>query len=45
MLKWLLKPGGVDRVLHSAAALRDHHGLQGTKRAVFQKAYRYLRAG
>jgi hypothetical protein len=43
MQKWLLKPGGVNRVLHSAAALRDQYGLQGTKRAGFQKAYRYLR--
>lgn len=44
MQKWLLKPGGVNRVLHSAAAWRDRYGLQGLKRAEFQKAYRYLRA-
>ena len=43
MQKWLLKPGGVNRVLHSAAALRDRCGLRGTKRAEFRKAYRYLR--
>jgi hypothetical protein len=43
MQKWLLKPGGVNRVLHSAAALRDQVGLEGTKRAAFTKAYRYLR--
>ena len=43
MTKWLKKPGGVNRVLHSAAALRDHYGLSGKKRAEFQKAYRYLR--
>lgn len=43
MQKWLLKPGGVNRVLHSAAALRDRHGLRGTKRQQFGKAYRYLR--
>jgi len=43
MQKWLLKAGGVNRVLHSAAAWRDRYGLQGTKRAEFQKAYRYLR--
>lgn len=43
MQKWLLKPGGVNRVLHSAAALRDHYELKGTKRAEFTKAYRYLR--
>ena len=43
MQKWMLKAGGVNRVLHSAAAWRDRSGLQGTKRAEFQKAYRYLR--
>jgi hypothetical protein len=43
MQKWLTKPGGVNRVLHSAAALRQRYGVQGTKRAEFQKAYRYLR--
>lgn len=43
MQRWLLKPGGVNRVLHSAAALRDRYGLRGPKRAEFQKAYRYLR--
>src|SRR6202171_3836783 len=43
MQKWLLKPGGVNRVLHSAAAFRDQVGLTGTKRAAFTKAYRYLR--
>ena len=43
MQKWLLKPGGVNRVLHSAAAFREQYGLQGTKRAAFKKAYRYLR--
>jgi len=43
MQKWLLKPGGVNRVLHSAAALRDHYELKGPKRAEFTKAYRYLR--
>jgi hypothetical protein len=44
MQKWLLKPGGVNRVLHSAAALRERYGLRGTKRAEFRKAYRYLRS-
>jgi hypothetical protein len=44
MQKWMLKPGGVNRVLHSAAAWRDRYGLRGVKRAEFQKAYRYLRA-
>lgn len=43
MQRWLLKPGGVNRVLHSAAALRDRYGLRGAKRAAFHKAYRYLR--
>ena len=43
MQKWLLKPGGVNRVLHSAAALRDHYGLPDSKKADFQTAYRYLR--
>ncbi len=43
MQKWLLKAGGVNRVLHSAAGLRDHYGLKGTKRSEFGKAYRYLR--
>jgi hypothetical protein len=43
MQKWMLKPGGVNRVLHSAAALRERYGLQGVKRSEFQKAYRYLR--
>jgi hypothetical protein len=43
MQKWLLKPGGINRVLHSAAALRQRYGLRGPKRAAFQTAYRYLR--
>jgi hypothetical protein len=43
MQKWLKKPGGVNRVLHSAAALREQYGLRGNKRVAFQKAYRYLR--
>ncbi len=43
MLKWLLKPGGVNRVLHSAAALRDLYKLRGEKLRNFGKAYRYLR--
>jgi hypothetical protein len=43
MQKWLLKPGGVNRVLHSAAAFRTRFGLHGTARTLFQKAYRYLR--
>jgi hypothetical protein len=43
MQKGLLKPGGVNRVLHSAAALRAQRGLHGKKAAEFRKAYRYLR--
>jgi hypothetical protein len=43
MQRWLLKPGGVNRVLHSAAAPREQYGLTGHKRAEFRKAYRYLR--
>ncbi len=44
MLRWMLrKPRGVNRVLHSAAALRDQVGLSAKKREAFQKAYRYLR--
>jgi hypothetical protein len=43
MQKWMLKPGGVNRVLHSAAAMRDCYGLPSGKRAEFRTAYRYLR--
>jgi hypothetical protein len=43
MQRWLLKPGGANRVLHSAAALRELYGLRGKKRSAFQGAYRYLR--
>lgn len=43
MQKWLLKAGGVNRVLHSAAAWRRLNGVQGKKGAEFRKAYRYLR--
>ena len=43
MQKWLLKPSGIYRVLHSAAALRKLHELRGKKSTEFKKAYRYLR--
>jgi hypothetical protein len=43
MQKWLLKDGGVNRVLHSAAALRQQYGLRGQRAVQFTKAYRYLR--
>lgn len=42
MQKLLLKPGGVGRVLHSAAALRSQFALRGKRRAAFQRAYRYV---
>lgn len=43
MQKWLLKPSGVYRVLHSAAALKQLHELRNKKLKEFNKAYRYLR--
>jgi hypothetical protein len=43
MQKWLLKPSGVYRVLHSAAALKQQQELRGKKLKEFNKAYRYLR--
>jgi len=43
MQKWLLKPSGVYRVLHSAAALKQLHELRTKKLKEFNKAYRYLR--
>ncbi len=43
MQKWLKKPGGVNRVLHSAAAFRAQYALRGKRRTAFQKAYRYVR--
>lgn len=42
MQKWMLKPGGVNRVLHSAAAYRDQYRLKGKRLDEFRKAYRYL---
>jgi hypothetical protein len=43
MQKWLLKPSGAYRVLHSAAALRQQQKLRGKKLADFNRAYRYIR--
>jgi hypothetical protein len=43
MQKWLLKPSGAYRVLHSAAALRSQQKLRSKKLAEFNRAYRYLR--
>jgi hypothetical protein len=42
MQQLLLKPAGVGRVLHSAAALRSRLQLQGQRLANFRRAYRYL---
>jgi len=43
MRKWLkYKPGGINRVLHSAAALRHRRGLAGLERD-YDRAYDYLR--
>jgi hypothetical protein len=42
MQKLLLKPGGVGRVLHSAAALRSRYKLKGKRLKEFRGAYRYL---
>jgi hypothetical protein len=42
-LKWLKEPGGINRVLHSAAAFRDRVNLLGKPLVEFGKAYRYLR--
>lgn len=43
MQKLLLKPAGANRVLHSAAALREQQNLRGRKLTDFKKAYRYIR--
>jgi len=43
MQKWLLKPSGAYRVLHSAAALRSQQQLRGKKLKDFKRAYNYLR--
>lgn len=43
MQKLLLKPGGLFRVLHSAAALRSRGRLTGKRLANFRRAYHYLR--
>jgi hypothetical protein len=42
MQKALLKPSGVSRVLHSAAALRNRMKLKGKRLADFRRAYKYL---
>ena len=43
MQKLLLKPGGVNRVLHSAAALRCRRKLSKKGREDYQRAYNYMR--
>lgn len=43
MQKWLLKPSGAYRVLHSAAALRGQQKLRGQRLKDFQRAYHYIR--
>jgi hypothetical protein len=42
MQKWLKKPSGANRVLHSAAWYRSQGKLKGKKAEDFDKAYRYL---
>jgi hypothetical protein len=42
MQKRLLMPGGVGRVLHSAAALRSRYQPRGKRLKDFQRAYGYL---
>src|SRR6266849_9403974 len=44
MQKLLLKPGGVGRVLHSAAALRGRVKPRGKRLADFRRASKYLQA-
>jgi hypothetical protein len=44
MQKLLLKPGGIGRVLHSAAALRSRGEPRGKRLADFRRAYKYLQA-
>lgn len=43
MQKVLLKEGGANRVLHSAAALRNQQKLRGNRLTDFKRAYRYVR--
>lgn len=43
MQKLLKKPGGINRVLHSAANLRALHRPRGNRLRDYQKAYDYLR--
>src|SRR5262249_32389134 len=43
MQRWLLRPGGIGRVLHSAVALHSQRRLGGKRAQRFRTAYRYLR--
>ena len=43
MLSWLLKPGGVNRVLHSAAAHLSRQALPASRLDEYIKAHGYLR--
>jgi len=44
MCRWLkTKPGGINRVLHSAAAIRRRRIVVGAKRKQYGDAYNYLR--
>jgi hypothetical protein len=42
MQRWLLKPGGVNRVLHSAAAYQSQERLRGAQWEEYLGAYNYL---
>lgn len=44
MRKRLVKPSGVSRVLHSAAAMRARHGIRRDCEHNFQLAYNYIRS-
>lgn len=44
MQKLLLKPGGIGRLLHSAAALRGRLKPRGKRLLAFRRAYKYLQA-
>ena len=44
MQKWLLRAGGLSRVLHSAGALCGRGQLTGTRLRDFRRAYNYLRS-
>jgi hypothetical protein len=43
MQKWLLKPGGVNRVLHAAAYWRTQAKLNAAQQKSYELAYAYLR--